>query len=141
MADKPVPYADEVEQRIAIMQAYLNGADIEIKGLDHAPDKWFPLGGTKFDNWEAYDYRVCPAKEQTPDTIDWSAVHSKYRYMARDDSGDVWLYMTYPNRSFGQGYFVEAEGDHVDARLFSSYQEGTVPWHLSLVERPKDLRP
>lgn len=55
-----VMYEEEVRRRISIMQAYLDGQTIEIKGLDHDPDKWFPVTGCRFDNWDAYDYRVKP---------------------------------------------------------------------------------
>lgn len=127
-------YAEEIRRRITIMEAYLEGETIEIKGLDHEPDMWFPLNATKFDNWDAHDYRVKPKEDPTPDTIDWSEVSAKYKFMARDSSGDVYLYEGEPELSHFDWNICD--WDYVDARCFASYQEGEVSWDESLVRRP-----
>lgn len=130
-------YDEEVRRRITIMEAYLDGAPMEIKGLDHNPDKWFPISGTKFDNWADYDYRVKPDEEPTPDTIDWSAVNERYRFMTRDADGIPQLHAMNPtvNRIPSMGYWIGDEGS-IDARLFASYKQGDVSWDNSLVKRP-----
>lgn len=132
-----IRYDGEVRRRMAIMEAYLEGAPIEIKGLDHDPNKWFPLSGTQFDNWADYDYRVKPDEEiaAEPDIIDWAQVSDKYKYMARDSSGDAYLYLYEPELVNNCYWFCE-DDNPVKADVFASYKKGDVSWDNSLVERP-----
>ncbi len=132
-------YTKEVLHRIAIMQAYLDGKPIEVKGLDHDPDKWFPVTGCRFDNWEEYDYRMKPKEAPKPDTIDWSAVHPRFNFMARDEDDQVWLFEKEPAISeYEDGVWaVEQGGDSCRGdTLFASYKNGGLSWYESLVERP-----
>lgn len=71
---------------------------------------------------------------KTKDSIDWSHVHEWFKWMARDNDGDVFLYVEAPD----QGYlWWEKTGfDRVDATVFTSYKQGTCGWQDSLVERP-----
>lgn len=125
-------YDEEVRRRINIMEAYLEGKPVEIKGLVHDPEKWFPLGATQFDDWGEYDYRV----NSVPDTIDWSAINSKYCYLARDGDGYVYLYEEEPVAIIPDGVWEVSDGLCIDARIFTSYKEGHYSWNESLVERP-----
>lgn len=129
-------YAEEIRRRIKLMQAYLEGETIEVKGLDYDPDKWFPISTTKFDNWYDYAYRVKPKEAPKPDTIDWSAVNERYKFMTRDEDGVPYLHAKSPTlKRYRLGYWFGDEGS-IDARLFASYKQGTVSWDNSLVERP-----
>lgn len=134
-----VKYDEEVRRRVEIIQAYLDGQPIEIKGLVHDPSKWCPVGGTKFDNWIDYDYRIKPAEPMVPDTIDWSAVHPRFNFMARDEDDQVWLFEKEPAISeYEDGVWaVEQGGDSCRGdTLFASYKNGGLPWYESLVVRP-----
>lgn len=131
-----VKYDEEVRRRIKIMLAYLDGATIQIKGLDHDPDLWVTVGGTQFDNWETHDYRIKPAEPVVPDTIDWSAVHPRFNFMARDEDDQVWLFIGEPKLREGEGFWESTSGDACRGDTLASYKNGGLPWYESLVARP-----
>lgn len=121
------------KEKIVLMQAFLDGQPVEYKHRDpEVYDTWDDLSCVNPTwNWATYEYRIAPA---APDEIDWSHVADKYRFMARDSDGTVWLYMERPSISGGcWSYNIGI----VPADYFASYKRGTVDWKDSLVERPK----
>lgn len=75
-------------------------------------------------------YRV-KAKALKPDTIDWSQVHSDYKYMARWKSGPVYLYKDLPDL---RETYWGGEGNIATVSQ-PSYVKGDVSWENSLVYR------
>lgn len=92
--------------------------------------KEFYLDQSKFIHYETI-YR--PALEKP--SLDWSQIHEKWRYCARDEDGDVWLYEDKPeihtNSFAGRLCCYTCITD-----LLKSYKPGTVDWKDSLIERP-----
>lgn len=130
------------EQKIAILQAYLDGKTIEYRHKNIPEDRDF-LSFDRTDDesliweWGLFDYRI---KQLTPDSINWDHVHSDYNYMARDDDGMVYLYSQKPRiESPHYGMWstdIEDDGKISHIQAFASYKRGEVNWKISLVVRP-----
>jgi hypothetical protein len=130
------------EQKIAIMQAYLDGKTIEYRHKNIPEDRDF-LSFDRTDDespiweWGLFDYRI---KQSTPDNINWDHVHPDYNYMARDNDGLVYLYGKKPTRGsphYGMWSTNEnQEGKVSGAQAFASFKQGEVDWKDSLVVRP-----
>lgn len=75
--------------------------------------------------------------ETTKDSIDWSHVHERFKWMVRDADGGAYLHLSMPTFS---GEFSNSWSWDLDiafAKDFASYKAGTCDWKDSLVERPK----
>lgn len=117
------------ESMIEVMQAYVSGQPIEYRRLGEKV--WVECSSPVWD-WVHNSYR---AKPLTPDYIDWAQVSDKYKYMARDSSGDAYLYLYEPELVNNCYWFCE-DDNPVKADVFASYKKGDVSWDNSLVERP-----
>ena len=125
---------EDTKRKIAVMQSYLDGEEIEFSsGYMDDWEEW--KGAEPVWNWEECGSRV----KVIPDIIDWSHVHEKYNWMARDDEGDVWLYDTIPGLS-GDVWTLQGV-DIAKANDFASYRQGSQDWKDSLVKRPKKDKP
>ena len=76
-----------VKDKIAVLQAWVEGHDIQVK-LKGADDScWFTVqcsNGVEPEwNWKWYDYRVKPDKP----SINWDHVSKKYNYLAVSQFG------------------------------------------------------
>lgn len=80
-------------------------------------------------------YRARPAPF-VPDTIDWSHVAPEWKWMARDEDGEGFLFRSMPEIDDG-GYWCDDE--NLEADVFASYRRGTVAWQDSLVKRPEGV--
>jgi hypothetical protein len=118
-------------EKIAVMQAALEGKKIELLALNNKEAGWIVVTGDLSFNWYDYDYRV---KELTKPSIDWKSVHQKFKWLARDSNGSAFLF---PNKPKMCEYCWILRGDisHA-AEPFASYVHGTCDWKDSLVERP-----
>lgn len=123
-----------------LFQASLDGRDIEF--WSESRGKWVPtLGGWYFDSRNldkeiasSGKYRIKPTKP----SIDWSHVHPNFKYLARDESGSVYLYTVKPytlNMKW-DGQWNSKGGDICGASSHSSLIVGNCHWSDSLVERP-----
>lgn len=83
-------------EMIAVMQAYIDGKEIQYRRVTCSPPSiWFDCDTNRVPDWSwgYHDYRVKPS---TPDTIDWSHVHPDYNYMARNSNGLCYLFKNRP---------------------------------------------
>lgn len=78
-------------------------------------------------------FRVKPQPLTKP-SIDWSHVAPEYKWLARDESGDAYVYSGQPCAHDGIWKYV---GKYRMADPFASYTPGTCDWKDSLVERPE----
>lgn len=122
-----------LKEKISVMQAADSGKAIQYK--PHGGMVWIDCNKPVFD-WFSQDYRVKPA---TPDYIDWSAVKSEFKHMARDEDGKAFVFTIKPTVGFKQWNNVDESGNigiaiQVD-RLISSYAAGDSEWTESLVSR------
>lgn len=126
---------EEIQNRIDIMTAWLGGADVQFLGCTINTKTWIDLdaGGSPSFNFTNNKYRIKPLE---PDYIDWSHVNAKYRFMARDRCGDVYLYENEP--SDGSSDWM-ACGEFIPASNFSSLIIGKLPWKESKIVRPEGV--
>ena len=64
-----------LKEKISVMQAALDGKEIEIKYLTHDKDFKIPTNGIEW-NWQIADYRIKP----TPMEF-WVNVYDRYAYL------------------------------------------------------------
>lgn len=136
-----------LEEMIAVMQAAAEGKPIECKYTDlYNQDQWLTVVEPTW-NWDLYDYRVAvrPEPGETPDSIDWSQLDERWRYMARDGYGTVNIYTHRPSWSgsdleiwYNRAGPADRDRCRVD-NMLTSYRRGTVPAERSLIERPGDV--
>lgn len=121
---------NKYKQRIEVMEAYLQGKQIEVNVASPGKGEWMPVEVPTW-NWYSTIYRVVPS---IPDSIDWTHVHPKFRYMARDEDGKTYLYTDKP-RLGGSSWGLQ-KNFCVLANAFMSAVVGNIDWKESLVERP-----
>ena len=122
-------YKTETLEMIAVMQAYVDGKTIEVGRRGCAAST---IEGEDLPtwNWEEYRYRIATI----PDSINWDHESPEWKYMARDESGSVYLYEAEPRmRDYHWGV---TEGDCHEAKVFLSHVFGSCDWKDSLVKRP-----
>lgn len=132
---------DETQNIIAIMQAYADGAQIEVRtpgSRDCSEREWTVIEDNQYPSWDwsRSEYRIAVQKP----SIDWSHVSPLYNFLAVDDDEYAHLYQHKP--------FIR-HGDWEDptdrkvyaprASTFASYKRGDCDWRESLVERPEGV--
>jgi len=117
-----------VAEKIAVMQAYLDGKPIEVSCTDTYN---FTLTNTPVWDWSFFTYRVRPQKP----SINWDHVAKEYKYLAVDANGRTHLFRYKP--TIERGCWSSADNDTLMAECFSSYTPGTCDWKGSLVARPE----
>lgn len=118
-------HIERTKRMIEVMQAYVDGKRIEVKGLDFntlVQEPWW--------DWCSSEFVVA----KTPDTINWDHVATEFKYMARDENSEPYFYEEEPFVR-GDGWMTDSHVA-VQAKSFSSYRKGTVDWKESLVIRP-----
>lgn len=122
------------QEMIEIMQAFVDGKQVERRVPRLSPTDWFLLAPNLDPNWNwgQCDYRIAETPDTIPDTIDWDHVAEGYNWMARNCMDNVLLFKEKPVFEYGGWYSWD-----VLANCFASYKRGTVGWQDSLVERPK----
>lgn len=126
------------EQMIEIMQAYVNGAHIQVAHRT-AGCKWHDLLEPAIHptwDWLRSIYRVKPVPPPTPISFDgWRFIHSRYKWMASDENGSIYVYVNKPcvgvHKWMGHGDYAR-----VNALTIT---RGTVHWKDSLIARPEGV--
>lgn len=119
-----------IDEKLSVMRAWLEGEKIESRS--HFGDgEWYDATHPWWD-WNKFEYRLKPS-EPVDDYINWDHVSDKFNFMARDRTGEVFLYENKPELL--DSVWTEY-GRYIDARLFSSLKVGNKPWNESLVKRP-----
>ena len=73
-------------------------------------------------------------KKVTKPSINWEHVDSKFKYLAEDYGGSVYLYEKEP--FITPPWWKSQSGEIIKANIFTSYVKGTCDWKESLVKRP-----
>lgn len=126
---------NSTEYKIRVMQAFLDGEEIQIN--DSQERGWLDWGlGQPIWNWEDNSYRIKP-KEELKLSIDWDQVADKYKYLAMDECGRCYLHERLPAVE-EDVWEAECGSSVCTAAVFSSLviPEG-INWKESLVERPE----
>lgn len=116
-------HIERTKRMIEVMQAYVDGEKIEYK----LGNEW-EVNERPVWNWPTVNYRIA----KKPDTINWDHVAPEFKYMARDEDGDVFLFTEKPEKL--HNYW--RNGYKIPVIAHSSYRKGTVDWKESLVIRP-----
>jgi hypothetical protein len=130
--DKPFGELDD-KTAIALFAAWKKGAKIECntsydRRWGEIPEpRWYP----------ECSYRV-KSVPLVPDSIDWSHVHAKWKWLARDRDGEVYIYTDKPYRDAGLNFWLGGGAALKVLDVFTSYKQGTAKWEDSLVERPNN---
>lgn len=126
-------HIQKTRDMIAVMQAYVDGSEIEARERPYDEFVLLPRTECCFHvwNWDAYDYRVAVTK----DSIEWSHVSPDMKFMARDKDGDCFLFKAEPE--LRDDWWSNRNGSCSLAEHFSSYRRGNVDWKDSLVRRPE----
>ena len=119
-----------LEEKLELLTAWVDGKVMS----DY--DGWQPLPRPIWGG--SIPFRVKPAVQ---DSINWSHVHEAYKYMARDEDGEAYLYKDSPRNyeSYWSSIGPKEEGafsSYKEAGAFSSYKRGSTDWKDSLVCRP-----
>lgn len=118
-------HIERTKRMIEVMQAYVDGKRIEVKGLYFntlVQEPWW--------DWCSSEFVVA----KTPDTINWDHVAPEFKYMARDGYGNACLYEDKPTVSGFNSY--ACTNKFVTVKGHASYRKGTADWKESLVIRP-----
>lgn len=114
-----------IEEKIAVMKAFADGAAIEMYG--EFADKWADNTNPLWD-WRDFDYRVKPLDL----TALWSVIDSRWQWVAKDEDGRVFVFLNKPT--------LDSAGKwQVANRLFCvpvSEIFKDVPYEHSLFQRP-----
>ena len=121
-------------EKIAVMQAALEGKPIEAISLFNEMDIWEEPRGELTFNWMDLDYRVKEVQLTKP-FINWEHVHPDFKWMATDEDNHTYLYTVCPYLDENIWDFLG--GQCVGADYFASFVPGTCNWDNSLVERPE----
>lgn len=123
-------------EKIAVMQAYVEGKVIECKPNYIKEDQWACVD-TPIWNWDEIIYRVKPT---IPDTINWSVISPSYRFAARDKDGSIWVYKNKPVIDASCRWMERKSGGFkLDMDVLIICTQGGKPWNESLIERPEGV--
>lgn len=125
-------------EKIAVMQAYEDGEEIEFKIKADANSAWLSVGCTnEFEwNWFSFDYRVKPKPAPIPMTIPWDVIEDAWQWAAMNQNGGVYVYPDKPQIDWENPYWSQ-EDDWYRVDEVLKIDKGTVDWKDSLQERPK----
>ena len=112
---------------------------INVKFADGGGDTYMTNGKSHVNNKNRslYPHPVEVVKKVVRPVIDWSHVHSKYRWLAEDPDGSYWLYEKQPYKT-DYGWKSE-NGDCICADGFATLSPGFCDWEDSLIVGPGGL--
>lgn len=139
---------NSTEYKIAVMQHYLNGGEVEVKGKFEGNDGWV-IWAMSYEpqwSWHDSDFRIKLEPVEPAyflPEIPWDVIEDKYKWFAfdgdeYDDQYHGYLYTTKPEAILDEtgGYWEDDQGDlaRVEGLKFN---KGNAPWDKSLVKRPE----
>ena len=89
-------------------------------------------------SWVSFiTYRAKPVPAPTHDTIDWSSIKPEWKYAARDEDGNVYVYQVIPSAKYTSWVgWSHDDGLGINPRLLNIHTRGTCDWKDSLIKRP-----
>ena len=122
----------ETNEKIRIMQAYLDGRVIEIQTMH---GDWIPVS-KPYWNWEICKYRI--QDEHRELIVVWNLLSNSLNYAVQDADGSVWAYRTIPMLDDSKKAWVPWRPDVVvgDLTLLPGIvKQKASNWKESLIER------
>ena len=117
----------ETSYPVCVKFAYGGGDNYTMGGKSHVG----------YENRSLYPYPVEVVSRVVRPTINWSHVHTKYRWLAKDPSGSHWLHEKQPYKT-DYGWKSE-NGDYICADGFATLSPGFCDWEDSLIVGPGGL--
>lgn len=127
------------QEKIAVMQAHIDGSRIQGKADGHKNATWRSVSNPSW-NWDEFDYRVAPAE---PMSIPWHLIKREYEWAAADSDGRIWVYTHKPNQGGATWLHpgtIAAPTDKWKVALVDHLiltERGDTPWHETLTQRPE----
>jgi len=85
-------------------------------------------------------YRVLPKPEEPVlPSIDWSHVAPKWKWLAQDENGSVWIYTRQPQAPKDQPRWIAQTGQMHRCAEFTSCRPGRGDWRKLIVQRPEGV--
>ncbi|RQM48670.1 hypothetical protein EHZ19_10730 [Paraburkholderia bannensis] len=88
-------------------------------------------------------YRIAEKPEELVlPSIDWSHVAARWKWMAQDKDGQLWLYHAQPEVSVESGWWFVGGGKNTEnheAGEFASAKKGKGDWRKLIVQRPEGV--
>lgn len=129
--DQPFGTLD-IEAKMALHRAHYEGKVIEC--LSTSKDKWHVTPTPAWFSDCTYRLRPEPLRDIS---LPWAALDARWKWAARDESGNVWIYDERPvtgTALWKSGCLcLEVTG------LFSDFDPGNKPWSESLIRRPEGV--
>lgn len=120
-----------------LMRVLSDGHTVEVESA--CGEKWstvmeFRFDVTKLDDELLFEYRIKPTKP----SINWGHVDPRYKYLARDENGNVYLYTEEPVKCV---HIWDSDGGmacRADSHI--TLTVGNCDWTESLVERTQEAK-
>lgn len=128
--------ATTTAEKIAIMQAYLDGKTIETLAI--GSDTWYGMTpitedvGEPLWDWKQFKYRIKPEPEPVAMDIPWHMIKPAYKWAAMDSNGKVYVSIKEPTLTAHSWY----SSDYITINALN-FDRGNKPWDQSLVQRPE----
>lgn len=127
--------------KIAVMQHYLNGGKIQVKGVGRDESFWadWVLSYEPKWCWDETDYRIKSEPAHILPEIPWDVIEDKYKWFAFDrkfTSQKGYLFSDEPSLCRENECWYSNEGC-TSALNAIKFNKGNVPWDKSLVKRPE----
>ncbi|SDR18768.1 hypothetical protein SAMN05443245_3415 [Paraburkholderia fungorum] len=107
----------------------------------------FSIGGERWNltpspQWGAKGrYRVRPKREDLVlPSIDWSHVVAKWKWLAQDENGELWVFSERPEISAAAKWWFVAGGKSTEIQAvaaLASAKSGSGDWRKLIVQRPE----
>lgn len=118
--------------KIKVMQAYLEGEEIEFRRNDEGEWKT----GEPAWNWVSCNYRV-KERDYSLDIL-WELIEDEWKWAAMDGNGRVFIYTEKPKSKPTPGRWVSSGGDYSRYPLKISKPDVKY-WAKTLTERPQGV--
>ena len=128
----------DIETKGRLIDAWHNGGVIECHYLtDVFQEITWPTWGADV----VYRLRPKPLRDMVVAPELWRALGREWRWVARDEDGEIWAYSFKPVTKRIQWCGEDEEGLRLLPNFFAPglIDPGTKPWDQSLIERPDDV--
>lgn len=128
------------KQMIEVMQAFLEGQEIEYQEFNNKEPIWKKADTPVWD-WFTKNYRIKP---KTKPSINWDHINEKWKYLARDENGLTYIFTDEPVQTKSRGVGIWTVNQDLNpnttyaniCNIFASYSPGDCNWKESLIIRP-----
>ena len=123
-----------IDEKLELHRAMYEGKPVQYWVDDH--ERWETKCTSQFhDNLV---YRIAPEPE-TDIELPWHVISPEYRWAARDESGDIYVYESEPFVSNALRLWVGDDAKYCNHLIHLIHKPGNKPWDQSLIKRPEGV--